>query len=140
MSHAMNAWRNLSPLQGSAGLGSIPRTIVLRTQIKRTADRAVFFDFGERKTGAYFVVYDGTGNAKFYDDSWQHGRGIVVSFADGHVEYKKWTDQHHLKEHDAGLGWGAGTRDVSDCDIRWLTYITWGDVPFAIGAGKKCEY
>ena len=145
MSHAMNTWRIYSPPQGSAGTLSIPRTIVLRTAIKRTADRAIFFDYGERKTGAYFVRYGDTAedaaNAKFYDDTWMHGRGIVVSFADNHVEYHKWTDPHHLKEHDAGLGYGAGTRDTSDCDIRWLTYITWGDVPFAMGVtGKKCDY
>jgi hypothetical protein len=136
MSHSMNTY------PGSAGPGSVPRTIILRSEIKRTADRAVFFDYGERKTGAYFVQYDTAGsNAKFYDDTWAHGRGIVVSFADSHVEYKKWTDQHHLKEHDAGIGWGDGTQDFSDCDIRWLTYITWGDVPFTNNSTtKKCDY
>jgi prepilin-type N-terminal cleavage/methylation domain-containing protein len=144
MSHAMNTWRQL-PSTGSAGSLSVPRTIVLRTAIKRTADRAVFLDYGERKTGAYFVRYGDTAedaaNAKFYDDTWMHGRGIVVSFADSHVEYHKWTDPHHLKEHDAGIGWGAGTRDTSDCDIRWLTHITWGDVPFAMGTtSKRCDY
>ncbi len=145
MSHAMNTWRVLNPPQGSAGTLSVPRTITLRSQIKRTAQRAIFFDYGERKTGAYFVQYGDSANdarnAKFYDDSWQHGRGIIVSFADTHVEYHKWTDQHHLREHDAGIGWGEGTRDPTDCDIRWLTYITWGDVPFTMGTtSKKCEY
>jgi len=147
MSHSMNTWRHITPppVQGSAGTLSVPRTIVLRTQIRRTADRAVFFDYGGLKTGAYFVRYGDTpadaGNAKFYDDTWAHGRGIVVYFADNHVEYHKWTDTHHVKEHDAGVLYGAGTRDTSDCDIRWLTYITWGDVPFAMGVtGKKCDY
>lgn len=136
MSHAMNTY----PL--SAGPGSDKKTIILRNTIKRTADRVVFLDFGERKTGAYFVNYGSAAdNAKFYDDTWAHGRGIVVSFADSHVEYKKWLDPHHIREHDAGLGWGDGTRDVSDCDIRWLTYITWGDVPFAnTSTSKRCDY
>jgi prepilin-type N-terminal cleavage/methylation domain-containing protein len=149
MSHSMNTWRHISPppVSGSAGILSVPRTIVLRSQIKRTAERAVFIDYAGLKTGAYFVVYGDNAtdarNAMFYDDTWAHGRGIVVSFADSHVEYHKWIDQgHHIKEHDAGIGWGAGSRDASDCDIRWLTFITWGDVPFPMtpGSGKKCDY
>ena len=136
MSHSMNTW---TP---SAGTRSTARTIRLRNTIKRTAERAVFFDYGGLKTGAYFVQYGAPDNlnAIFYDDTWRHGRGIVVSFADSHVEYKKWTDPHHTKEHDAGVLWGAGIRDTSDCDIRWLTYITWGDVPFAMGTGRRCDY
>jgi prepilin-type N-terminal cleavage/methylation domain-containing protein/prepilin-type processing-associated H-X9-DG protein len=143
MSHSMNAWRN-PPSQSSAGLGSIPRTIVLRTQIRRTAERAVFFDYGERKTGAYFVVYDNsggvTGQGVWFDDSWQHGSGIIVSFADGHVEYKKWTDPYHNEVHKSGIGYGKSdpTKGKSDCDQRWLVYITWGDVPFT--STKKCDY
>jgi prepilin-type N-terminal cleavage/methylation domain-containing protein/prepilin-type processing-associated H-X9-DG protein len=141
MSHAMNTWRN-PPASGSAGPGSIPRTVVLRNTIKRTAERAVFFDFGELKSGAYFVVYDGSGQGIWYDDTWMHGNGIVLSFADGHVEYKKWNDPYHYEVHKSNIGYGKSdaTKGKSDCDQRWLVYVTWGDVPWAITTGKKCDY
>jgi len=140
MSHAMHTYPCSGCITG-CGPSNCP-TIFYRSDIRRTADRAIFFDFGERKTGAYYVVFGpSTSWAKFYDDTWAHGNGIVVSFADNHVEYHKWTDPHHLQEHAAGIPWGAGTQDVTDCDIRWLTYITWGSVPFNNSSTtKRCDY
>jgi prepilin-type N-terminal cleavage/methylation domain-containing protein/prepilin-type processing-associated H-X9-DG protein len=139
MAHSMNAWRN-PPAQSSAGPGSLSRTIVLRNQIKKTSDRAVFFDYGGLKTGAYFVSYDNAGQGVWYDDTWAHGNGIVVSFADSHVEYHKWTDPYHTEVHTSNLGYGNSdsTKGKSDCDQRWLVYITWGDVPFT--STRRCAY
>ena len=144
MSHAMNTWRN-PPSQGSAGPGSVPRTIVLRTEIKRTAERAVFFDYGERKTGAYFVVYDDSWwcTVKAYDlmISWQHGRGIVVSFADNHVEYKNGLTRIMLTATDVGTGYGAGNPGCYPIVTGdGLFIVTWGMSRLLCTSRKKCEY
>ena len=141
MSHSMHAFPGSG---GNDPAHGNPPTIKLKTNIKRTAERAVFFDATYIKTGAFFVVYATKGSSvegKWYDDSWAHGRGIVVSFADQHVEFHKWVDQaHHLKEHDAGLDWGEGTADTADCDLRWMVKATWGTVPSTWTNTRKCEY
>ena len=148
MSHSMHAYpgsggtdqwtSNLSNMHGN------PPTVKLRTDIKRTAERAVFLDATYIKTGAFFVPYaTGGGNTAgiWYDDTWAHGRGIVVSFADSHVEFHKWTDQqHHIKEHDAGLGYAEGAVDLADCDLRWMVKVTWGNVPSTWTNSRKCEF
>lgn len=143
MSHSLHTY------PGSGGTDSYPNNmhgnppaIKLRTDIRRTAERAVFFDATYIKTGAFFVPYALTAGAgKWYDDSWAHGRGIVVSFADQHVEFHKWTDQpHHIKEHDEGKGYNEGTVDTADCDLRWMVKVTWGNVPSTWANTRKCDY
>jgi hypothetical protein len=138
----MNTWRDPATGNASGGPGSYVRTIVLRNALKKASDRAVFFDYGELKSGAYFVVYDGSGQAIWYDDTWMHGNGIVLSFADSHVEYKKWNDQYHYECHTTHIPYGKSdpTKGKSDCDLRWLVYVTWGDVPWAITTTKRCDY
>ena len=139
MAHSMNTYCPSPPGAPSAGPGSYSRTITLRTQIKRPSERIVFLDAGVAKRGAFFVVYDGGGEAKWYDRAFRHGDGTVFSFADEHVEFKRWTDPHTLAEKH--LGWGNGTRDDCNCDIRWLTKVTWGDVSYSCtNTAKRCEY
>jgi prepilin-type N-terminal cleavage/methylation domain-containing protein len=136
MAHSMNTF------PGSAGPGSVSRTITLRNQIKRTAERIVFIDAGQIKAGAFYVVYNVGGinsnpPGKWYDKAFRHGDGTVFCFTDNHAEYKKWTDPHTLAEKE--LDWGAGTQDLCDCDIRWITKATWGDVPYVCGTAGKCD-
>ncbi len=124
MSHSMNTYPN------SGGTPAVKApTITLRNQIKSTFDRFVFLDAGFAKQGAFFVNYsDAAANATWYDMAMRHGQGTNFSFVDGHAEYKKWTDPHFFTSYQAG--YGNGGRDTCDCDIRWLTKVTWGDVPY----------
>jgi prepilin-type processing-associated H-X9-DG protein len=121
--------------------------IILRSQITRTAERVIFFDATSIKTGAFFVPYytspgSATPAGKWYDDSWAHGNGIIASFADSHVEFHKWTDQpHHIKEHLDGKGYGEGTQDYADCDLRWMVKVTWGSLSTEFGTNtRRCDY
>jgi prepilin-type N-terminal cleavage/methylation domain-containing protein len=118
--------------------------IMLRSNITRTAERVVFFDATYLKSGAFFVPFDNTGGGtagKWYDDSWAHGRGMIASFADSHVEFHKWTDPHHITEHDKGLGWGQGTVDFTDCDLRWMVKVTWGSLSNLFTTNtRRCEF
>jgi prepilin-type processing-associated H-X9-DG protein len=63
--------------------------------------------------------------------------GTTFSFADGHAEYKKWTNPHTLKVIKLDLNSGLNiTPDIDncDCDLRWYCKIVWGDIP----AGYNC--
>jgi prepilin-type N-terminal cleavage/methylation domain-containing protein len=146
MSHSMNTWRRLIPPQGSAGPGSVSRTISRRSQIKRTAERFVFLDFGRFKCGAFFINYDAPGGGAppgtFGDHApIRHGHGTTFAFADQHVEYRKWTDGP--PDYDNPETWGGvvGPTPYCYCDWRWICKVTWGDVSRDCATpGKKCEF
>jgi prepilin-type N-terminal cleavage/methylation domain-containing protein len=137
-SHAMHTYLTSA--------GCVPPTpmLLLRSQLKRTSDRFVFIDAGQMKGGAFYDPYNvGCGNTsplgQWYDMAMRHGNGTTFVFADQHVEYHKWTDPHFFTSLQAG--WGKGGVDQSDCDLRWLTHATWGDVPYPnTSTTKKCEY
>ena len=139
MSHSMHTWAG--PPNGSAGPGSLSRTITLRSQIKRTAERFVFLDAGWAKRGAFFLNYDGGGSpappGSFGDHRpKRHGNGTTFSFADGHAEYRKWVFANATATVETG-GWG-GESQPCDCDWRWFCRVTWGDVPLPCPAGTTC--
>ena len=136
MSHSMNTY------PGSAGTGAV--TITNINQISNPAERFVFLDTGFIKRGAFFVIYSSSGSSvpgKWYDPPpMRHSQGTTFAFADGHAIYRKWTDPHTLAAAASGV-WGGGTVDYCDCDLRWITQITWGNVPFTCtNPNKHCEY
>jgi prepilin-type processing-associated H-X9-DG protein len=121
MSQAMNTYPGAS--------GNLAPMLTNINQIIRPAKRFVFLDDGYAKPGAFYVPFDGIGGAgrigKWYDPPpVPHSVGTTFVFADGHTEYRKWTDPHTLEA--IGLPWGSGTVDFCDCDLRWLTKATWG--------------
>jgi prepilin-type N-terminal cleavage/methylation domain-containing protein len=132
MSHSMNTDSRSVP-------DKITPMVILRNTIKRTAERFVFLDFGAAKQGAFYVKYDGT--SRWWDLApMRHGQGTVFSFADNHAEYKKWTDPSTLDQAKKGV-WGGGPDNPCDCDMRWITKGTWGNIPFnCTTPGKKCEF
>lgn len=144
MSHSMNTWRDPPANQGSAGPGSVARTITLRSQIRRTAERFVFLDAGFAKQGAFFLNYDGGGAAPpgtFGDHApTRHGHGTTFSYVDGHAEYHKWKDGPPGYD---GPGWGGvvGPTPYCYCDWRWFCKATWGDISprFNCATPKKCD-
>jgi prepilin-type processing-associated H-X9-DG protein len=136
MSQSMNTYPN------SAGSGAVTFTNI--NQITRPAERFVFLDVGAAKQGAFFVNYNGTGGSA-PPGTWgdlppmKHSQGTNFVFADGHAIYRKWTDPHTLAS--VVLQWGGGTVDYCDCDLRWMTEVTWGDVPYSCtDPAKNCEY
>jgi prepilin-type processing-associated H-X9-DG protein len=133
MSQSMNCY------PGAGGTGAV--TITNINQISKPAERFVFLDTGVPKTGAFFVTYTNSSPGKWYDlPPMRHGQGTTFAFADGHTEYRKWTDLHTLAAAASGQ-WGGGSVDYCDCDLRWMTKVTWGDVPFnCTNPNKHCEY
>lgn len=99
------------------------------------------------KGGAFFIPWSLNGGLYWGDlPPTRHGFGTTFIFADGHVEYRKWTDPHTVEATIHGWsGQGppvwAKTVDSSDCDLRWISHATWGSVYFAnTSTTKKCEY
>ena len=143
MSHSMHTYPN------SGGTATMPcPTILLRNQIKRTADKFIFIDNGSLKQGAFYISYsDATGQAPvgtFGDHApCRHGHGTNFVFADQHVEYHKWTDGP--PDYDNPATWGGAVGPTPDCycDWRWLYGVTWGTIPSNYNcttASKKCDY
>jgi prepilin-type N-terminal cleavage/methylation domain-containing protein len=147
MSHALSTFPN------SGGTNAIVApTIQLRSQIKRTAERFVFIDAGYAKQGAFFIPYSssrsgnscgGTGGpGLWWGDSppTRHGMGTTFSFADQHAEYKRWTDPHTVEVIKKGC-WGDYTIDNTDCDLRWITFATWGNIIYKnTNTSRRCDY
>jgi prepilin-type N-terminal cleavage/methylation domain-containing protein len=127
--HSIHTWLNTTV--GSAGPGSVSRTIHKKSQIKRASDRVVFLDMGKASQAAAFLPYD---REDFSGLSYggappaRHGMGTTFSFADGHSAYKKWTDPHAIKAAKMEWGGDAGP-DNCDCDLRWYVRAVWGDLP-----------
>ena len=128
--HSINTWRDEIGKVGSAGPGSISRTITKRDQIKRTGERAVFIDAGQAQQAACFLPYDRyAGLTHAGPPPTRHGMGTNFSFADGHAEYHKWKDPHTIKiikdkSYDA-----VANIDNCDCDLKWYCRVVWGDIP-----------
>lgn len=141
MPHSMNTWPN------SGNGGSLTPNefkafeIRLRNQITAPAERCVFLDEGAAGTGSFFIQYRTSTPIKWGDfPPMRHGKGTTFSFADGHAEYRLWTDPHTLAATPENCGWNQCPGDDCDCDLRWMTKITWGQVGrTCTDPAKQCE-
>lgn len=124
MSMSMNTYPNAA--------GNSAPILTNINQIIRPVERCVFLDVGVARQGAFYISYNGSGvnpTGRWYDlPPMQHNQGTTLVFADGHAIYRKWTDPHVFESVD--LPWGGGTVDYCDCDLRWMTKITWGQLSY----------
>ena len=129
-----NEWRMYAIVdamncKGWTGRSDMPGSVMLknRLQIKNAGSRFVFVDDGG--TGGYAL---GGWTCYVNVERWwdpppvRHGNGTTFSFADGHSEYRKWTDPRTI---DFGtrnpLGAFSGEQRGNE-DIRWSSYGSWG--------------
>ena len=121
IAHSMNAYPH--------SFGNVPE-IILRSEIKRTAERMIFADKGYADNGAYGVLYDSsTGYNPEVRGFWdvppkRHGNGQPTSFADGHIEYRKWVDKRTVD-----YVW-AGNAGPCNQDVFWLQKVIWGGLGY----------
>jgi prepilin-type N-terminal cleavage/methylation domain-containing protein/prepilin-type processing-associated H-X9-DG protein len=105
-----------------------------RTQIlPNPASRLVYIDEGWVTPDAFAVNYD---KETWWDDPpVRHGDGVTVTFADGHVEYKKWKGAETIKagrsreRGHAGGGW-TPTTDQGFDDLHWMQRGCWGKLGY----------
>jgi prepilin-type processing-associated H-X9-DG protein len=115
------------PARWVGGLGAKYETFRRWSQIGRPADVFVLIDENPASINdAYFAVDmsntgepDGTGTSVPYFiidyPASHHSKGATVSFADGHVEVKKWTERTTL-----GPVQPRSHTSPTDRDVRWL--------------------
>ena len=96
--------------------------------------RVVFIDEGWVTPDAFAVNYN---TEQWWDDPpVRHGDGTNVTFADGHVEYKKWKGIETIKmgrsrvRGHAGAGWTPANDEDFD-DLYWMQKGCWGKLGYA---------
>jgi prepilin-type N-terminal cleavage/methylation domain-containing protein/prepilin-type processing-associated H-X9-DG protein len=106
-----------------------------RTEISSPspAYRLVYIDEGWVTPDAFAVYYR---QGRWWDDPpVRHGDGVTVSFADGHVEHKKWKGTETIKfgrnriRGHAGAGWTPSSDDDWD-DLHWMQRGCWGGLGY----------
>jgi prepilin-type N-terminal cleavage/methylation domain-containing protein len=153
LTYAAVSAANADPAEGTYGnfidgevhyLGKrVGRTVLFLTRLTDidspgAAERAVFLDQGQTHT--VFRVH-------YLYPKWRaaspppihHARGVTLSMADGHAEYRKWTGRETivmprmLVASPSGL-WGEVLQDgdytpqtpEGQSDLQWLQRATWG--------------
>ena len=93
-----------------------------RGEIADPATRLVFIDEGWATPDSFAVHFDS--NFTWWDTApVRHGDGTIVSFADGHVEYKKWKGTETIK-------WGRDHVDYHAGGMSPSTDEGWEDLLF----------
>ncbi|HCO95461.1 MAG TPA: hypothetical protein DIU00_16180 [Phycisphaerales bacterium] len=110
--------------------------IMTRSSVKQPALRMVFADtVGSDQDAMYTVMY----NVPEWRNTpnWRHGGGCNFSFADGHVEFWKWTNiektvelaqrSEQLSQETGGIARMLNEFDQSDNeDLQRIQKATWG--------------
>jgi prepilin-type processing-associated H-X9-DG protein len=141
MSMSMNTWPNAGNGGSLSASEFQPFEIRNRNQITQPEKRFIFLDVGGAASGAFFIQYRTSSTIRWGSfPPMRHGKGTTFSFADGHAEYRIWTEPTTLNCTFPQYGWNQCPGDDCDCDLRWMTKITWGKVgrPCTL-PGKQCE-
>ncbi|MBP7936548.1 MAG: prepilin-type N-terminal cleavage/methylation domain-containing protein [Phycisphaerae bacterium] len=102
--------------------------MIRTTQIKRPSARIVYLDDYPEDWDACWMV-------SHLEPKWwnpipmRHGKGTALSFADGHSEWWRWTDQRSIAF--GSLSWAAAEASAKSSqpdnkDLRRLTLAVWG--------------
>jgi prepilin-type N-terminal cleavage/methylation domain-containing protein/prepilin-type processing-associated H-X9-DG protein len=120
--------------------GRAERGIYIRSKldIKRPAERFVFLDEGWSTPSSFTVFY--------WQEGWwdeppvRHGKGAVVSFVDGHADYRKWGGPDTIvlgSKREMGSGSSSSqtiptlptTQEGAD-DLHWIQWGCWGKLGY----------
>lgn len=103
-----------------------------KTAITRPADRFVWIDEGRTKPGGWTVEYD--------KPAWnapppcRHENGTTWSFADGHIEYHKWSNKQTIEVCDtvifASPGFSWNPDQPCNEDLEWVQKRAWGKLGY----------
>jgi prepilin-type N-terminal cleavage/methylation domain-containing protein len=99
--HYCNNWCNLGSTVGEdplcgAGAGVTNPPYRNRMKIKNPAYRMVFLDTGDVAGGSWDVSVNSNRYCWISPPPVRHGKGITLSFADVHCEYRKWKKESNL--------------------------------------------
>ena len=108
-------------------------------QIKKSAERVVFFEEKRISPDAFMYPYLTSGTQSYWDSDMpniMHGAGANFGFADGHADYHAWVcattlELCKLSSPPASFGTYL-TRAITECrnaDGKWMENAVWGVMP-----------
>ena len=106
-----------------------------KSEITSPGRRAVFVDEGRLSPSSWTIWYD---QERWWDQiTARHGNGTDFSFADGHSEYWKWSDERTLEVCNADIGWWQGTgrnlpssTQPGNVDLHRVQIGAWGKLGY----------
>jgi len=119
--------------------GALPKGVYIknRSEIRQPVRRMVFIDEGRLTPGSWTVYYD---EPRWWDAvPARHGLGTTFSFADGHSEFRKWTDPRTIEMAQKALKhwatWGgaiywSGEEFPDNEDLQWVQRRVWGKLGY----------
>lgn len=126
----------------SGTIGGVERRVKKLSEIVNSGGRIVFVDDYAYDWDASWAVY-------YFQEEWwnplpnRHGDGTTLSFADGHSEYRKWSDMRTrefceldwqtaeaLRGSAQGQAYGVGNPD-----LHWMQRGVWGGLGYTPTAG-----
>jgi len=110
--------------------------IVNSLDIKGPSSRFVFVDEGRISPDSWTIYYD---RPEWWDTvPCRHGKGTNWSFADGHVEFYKWTNRKTIELCEIGTGiFGLGSaakNQPCNKDLMWTQWRCWGRLGYEVSA------
>lgn len=122
--YASHSWRGVRP------------PLTRKSEITSPGQRAVFVDEGRLSPSSWTIFYD---QERWWDQiTARHGNGTDFSFADGHSDYWKWSDERTLEVCNAEIGWwqGTGRHDTTfatqpgNVDLHKVQIGAWGKLGY----------
>ncbi len=110
-----------------------------KSEITSPGRRAVFVDEGRLSPSSWTIWYD---QERWWDQiTARHGSGTDFSFADGHSEYWKWSDDRTLEVCNADIGWwqstgrhGSLSTQAGNVDLHKVQVGAWGKLGYTPAA------
>jgi prepilin-type N-terminal cleavage/methylation domain-containing protein/prepilin-type processing-associated H-X9-DG protein len=137
MPESMNA--AMSPAYHAEGPSGTSTVVKRLGQIKKSAERVVFFEEKRISPDAFMYPYSTNGNTVYWDSDMpniMHGSGANFGFADGHADYHAWVCATTLEICKLIIPPTSLTpyinRAVTECknaDGKWMENAVWGVMP-----------
>jgi hypothetical protein len=119
-----------SPACGGDG-GDFGEALRYLWEIQRPAERFVFVDQGWATIDSYTVYYN---QPKWWEaPPGQHDMGGLFSFADMHVEYRKWEDERTIelvRYYEETGSWPPSSEQPCNADLEWVQVHAWGELGY----------
>ncbi len=125
-----------------------PYCLKNKNQIKKPAQRVVFIDQGFFSTDSFAVFYSNfrgsAGEPEWFDPPpIQHGKGVTVSYADGHSEHWKWKGDITIKAGLDGYLYTpvpSGSNCTNYQELYRMQMSCWGQIGYDLQtiAGAGC--